>query len=81
MYVNMLVTQPSNRQFGLWALQTFSVVGRARHPEGVLLTFLDNKLRDQEEKNNYKETLMYKALAEIKGRARMSMLSNFTYIS
>ena len=44
------------------------LLGRARHPEGILLTFLNERLQKQEQKNDYRETLMYRALEEIQGQ-------------
>ena len=44
------------------------LLGRARHPEGILLTFLNERLQKQEQKNDYRETLMYTALEEIQGQ-------------
>ncbi|XP_067950025.1 ATP-dependent RNA helicase DHX58-like isoform X2 [Watersipora subatra] len=39
--------------------------GRARREKGVMIAMLDENLRQQEEKNHFKERLMYKALDEI----------------
>ena len=45
----------------------FLFTGRARHPNGVMITFLDQELSNQEEKNDHKEGLMNKALDSIQG--------------
>ncbi|XP_067948623.1 ATP-dependent RNA helicase DHX58-like isoform X1 [Watersipora subatra] len=40
--------------------------GRARHESGVMIAMLDGKLLEQEERNNAKEVLMYKALDAVR---------------
>ena len=49
-------------------IQFFLFAGRARHVNAVLLTFLDQKLLRQENRNNFKESLMIDALHDIKGK-------------
>ena len=41
--------------------------GRARHAQGVMIAMLDQKLLEQEQRNNFKEKLMYEALSKVRG--------------
>ena len=56
------------------------LLGRARHPEGILLTFLNERLQKQEQKNDYRETLMYIALEEIQGQLFSFSLLSHCYL-
>ena len=57
------------------------LLGRARHPEGILLTFLNERLQKQEQKNDYRETLMYTALEEIQGQIRSQLVMFVAFLN